>query len=172
MDNDTRNAGKRRTVTRLAEQASRAQPRVLAVEDLHWANRSTLAHLAALTAIIATCPAVLVMTSRLEQDPIDQAWRAGAGGRPLITIDIGALYPEEADLLAAPFFGATTEIAKRCIERAAGNPLFLEQLLRNAAEGAKSAVPGSVQSLVQARLDRLDPAQDGAAGSVCSWATL
>ena len=42
------------------------------------------------------------------------------------------------------------------MERAAGNPLFLEQLLRHAAEeaGAPGGVPGSVQSLVQARLDR------------------
>lgn len=162
MDNNTRNVGKRRTMTRLVERASSVQPRVLAVEDLHWADPSTLAHLAALTTIIANCPAVLVMTSRLDQDPIDQVWRAGAGARPLITIDIGALYPEEADLLAAPILGAATEVAKRCIERAAGNPLFLEQLLRNAAEGANSAVPGSVQSLVQARLDRLDPADKAA----------
>jgi hypothetical protein len=41
----------------------------------------------------------------------------------------------------------------------AGNPLFLEQLLRNAAEGERASVPGSVQSPVQARLDRL-PAMD------------
>src|SRR5262245_2465472 len=162
MDNDTRNAGKRRTMTGLARQATRAQPRVLAVEDLHWADRATLAHLAALAAIVAECPAVLVMTSRLDQDPIDQAWRAEAGARPLSTIDIGALYPEEADLPAAPFDGSNTELAKRCIERAAGNPLFLEQLLRNAVEGANFAVPGSVQSLVQARLDRLDRADKAA----------
>ena len=33
--------------------------------------------------------------------------------------------------------------------------MFLEQLLRNASEGARDEVPGSIQSLVQARLDRL-----------------
>jgi tetratricopeptide (TPR) repeat protein len=43
------------------------------------------------------------------------------------------------------------------VERAAGNPLFLEQLLRNAEERADGAVPDSVQSLVQARIDRLEP---------------
>ena len=51
------------------------------------------------------------------------------------------------------------EFAARCVERAAGNPLFLEQLLCHAEENARAAgVPGSVQSLVQARMDRLDPA--------------
>ena len=48
------------------------------------------------------------------------------------------------------------------MRRAAGNPLFLEQLLRHAEEGADVAVPGSVRSLVQARLDRLEPADKAA----------
>jgi len=64
--------------------------------------------------------------------------------------------------LAAPFIAANAETAMRCVERAAGNPLFLEQLLRHAIEGADAAIPGSIQSLVQARLDRLD-ASDRAA---------
>src|SRR5262249_52008162 len=49
--------------------------------------------------------------------------------------------------------------AARCVERAGGNPLFLEQLMRHAAERTSGdAVPDTVQSIVQARLDRLDPA--------------
>jgi class 3 adenylate cyclase/tetratricopeptide (TPR) repeat protein len=158
MDNNTRNASKLRTMARLVEQASRGQPRVLAVEDLHWATQLTLTHLAELAATAARCPTVLVMTSRSEQDPIDQAWRARAGPSPLISIDLGPLRAEEAATLAAPFFAANAEEARYCIERAAGNPLFLDQLLRNAAEGADSTVPDSIQSLVQARLDRLDAA--------------
>jgi tetratricopeptide (TPR) repeat protein len=101
------------------------------------------------------------MTSRLEQEPIDQAWRAQAGGSPLITIDLGPLHAEEAQALAAPFFAANA-VAARCVERAGGNPLFLEQLLCHAEEGVGSSVPGSVQSLVQARLDRLEPAAKAA----------
>ena len=42
-----------------------------------------------------------------------------------------------------------------CIDRAAGNPLFLEQLVRNTEEGHEGRVPVSVQSLVLARMDRL-----------------
>ena len=41
------------------------------------------------------------------------------------------------------------------IERAAGNPLFLEQLLRHAETSSAAGVPASVQSLVQARMDQL-----------------
>ena len=155
MDNRTRGEGRRRTMARLVEHSSRLQPRVLAVEDLHWADAVTLTHLAALASVVANCPAVLVMTSRFEQDPLDQSWRAEAGASPLITIDLGPLQPEEAAILAAPFLARSEDAAKRCLDRAAGNPLFLEQLLRNAEEGEDSAIPSSVQSLVQARLDRL-----------------
>jgi class 3 adenylate cyclase/tetratricopeptide (TPR) repeat protein len=162
MDNSTRATGKRRTMARLVEQSSRVQPRVLAVEDLHWADSFTLTQLAALATTVANCPAVLVMTSRLEQDPLDQDWRAEAGASPLIAIDLGPLHAEEATILAAPFLSASTEVARHCVERAAGNPLFLEQLLHNAAEGDISTIPSSVQSLVQARLDRLDPSDKAA----------
>jgi len=157
MDNPSRIRGKHETIVRLAERASRIQPRVFAVEDVHWANAFTLANLAGLARAVAECPAILVMTSRPEQDPIDQAWRARAGGTPLLTIDLGPLHAEEAQALAAPLLTANAAVAARCVERAGGNPLFLEQLLCNAEEGAGSSVPDSVQSLVQARLDRLEP---------------
>src|SRR5262249_18749076 len=49
-----------------------------------------------------------------------------------------------------------------CVERAAGNPLFLDQLLRHADESRATTVPGSIQSLVQARIDRLNLADKAA----------
>ena len=52
-----------------------------------------------------------------------------------------------------------TQFARACVDRAEGNPLFLEQLLRNAEEGAITELPGTIQSLVLARLDRL-PVRD------------
>jgi tetratricopeptide (TPR) repeat protein len=72
-----------------------------------------------------------------------------------MTIDLGPLRPPEATALAGAYLEASSEFARQCIERAAGNPLFLEQLLRHVEGKAAAAVPGSVQSLVQARLDHL-----------------
>ena len=144
------------------ERASRARPRLLVAEDLHWADRPTLAHLAGLADAVARCRAVLVTTSRLDGDPLRQAWWTEAVGGQLLTIDLDPLEAAEARLLARPFLAANAARAERCLERAAGNPLFLEQLLRHAEEGPEAAVPGSVQSLVQARLDRLDPTDKAA----------
>ena len=53
------------------------------------------------------------------------------------------------------FIDASDDIAKRCIERAAGNPLFLEQLLLNIATGSTESVPDSIKSLVLTRVDQL-----------------
>jgi hypothetical protein len=97
------------------------------------------------------------MTSRVEGDPLDLAWRASCRGTPFETIDLGPLRHDEALSLAGSFIDATQRVALACIERAAGNPLFLEQLLRSAEEGREDAVPASVQSLVLARMDRLAP---------------
>jgi tetratricopeptide (TPR) repeat protein len=122
---------------------------------VHWADQATLDHLASLADAAAACRAILVMTSRIEGDPLDHAWRTSAGGSPLVTIDLGPLRAAEATALAETYLDACSELARRCIERAAGNPLFLEQLLRHAEGATEATVPGSVQSLVQARLDHL-----------------
>jgi class 3 adenylate cyclase len=142
MDNTTRSTGKRRVVTGLIERASRVQPRLLVIEDLHWADPLTLAHAAELAVTVAACPALLVLTARTEGDPLGSEWRGCAANCRLLPIDLAPLQPEEARALAEEFFAANAVFAERCVELAAGNPLFLEQLLRHAEETQESGVPG------------------------------
>ena len=132
-----------------------APRRFIIVEDLHWADPQVLAHLSAIASAMAEGAGLLVMTSRVEGDPIDAAWRAACRGAPFATIDLGPLRASEALSLAGGFIDTSQRLALACIERAAGNPLFLEQLLRNAEEGSEDVVPASIQSLVLARMDRL-----------------
>ena len=158
MDNAQRSGGKRTTLARLIEELSRSRPLLLVVEDVHWADGPTLEHLARVARSAATCPALLVMTSRTEGDPLDATWRSRAGPGPLLTIDLGPLRHDEALALTRRFAAAPAAVVARCIARAGGNPLFLEQLLRHSEEQADAlSVPGSVRSLVQERLDRLAP---------------
>jgi class 3 adenylate cyclase/tetratricopeptide (TPR) repeat protein len=156
MDYQTRNRGKLATFAELVGEASRRQPLLVVVEDMHWADRIVLEYLATLARKVAARPALLVMTSRVEGDPIDPAWRQATGGGALLTLDLGPLRASEAEALAAAFPEAGDEVTRRCVARAAGNPLFLEQLLRH-AEADAGAVPASIRSLVQARLDQLTP---------------
>ncbi|MBB5510202.1 adenylate/guanylate cyclase domain-containing protein [Paraburkholderia atlantica] len=157
MDNEMRVRGRRNALARLVQRASRQRPRVLVVEDIHWSDESTLRDLAGLSATMAGCPAVLVLTARTHGDSSEEPWRA-ALSEPYSQIDLGPLSTSDAHAMARSFPGAQAGLAGRCIARAAGNPLFLEQLLNDAQDGQGTGVPGSVRSLVQARLDRLDPA--------------
>lgn len=159
MDNEMRNRGKQACVAALLSRLSRRQPLLVVVEDLHWADALTLGHLALMTATAAACPVLLVMTSRAEGDPLDQTWRHAAGRTALTTVDLAPLREDEALALAGGFVDATNRFALDCVRRAEGNPLFLEQLLRSAeASEEDEAVPGSVQSIVLARVDRLSAA--------------
>lgn len=157
MDNATRDRGSQRVSAGLVRALSANTPMLLVVEDIHWADLPTLESLAAIADISSECPAILAVTSRTDGDPLDPTWRARVRGG-ITTIDIGPLRPEEASQFGGQLRIAHDPFLKRCIDRAEGNPLFLEQLLRNTEEGADADdVPASVQSLVLARMDRLPP---------------
>jgi predicted ATPase len=133
-------------------------PVLVVVEDVHGPPGHA-EYLAALTRAAARLPAVLALTSRVEGDPLDVAWRGSVQG--VMTIDLGPLGPKDARALADGFVSASTGFAQKCVERAAGNPLFLEQLMR-AANERDDHLPASLSSLVLARMDRL-PERDRAA---------
>ncbi|MEW9585460.1 adenylate/guanylate cyclase domain-containing protein [Paraburkholderia sp. DGU8] len=157
MDHGARKRGKQALVTRLTDDACTQTATLIVVEDLHWADPEVLDYLAAFASGIANGPGLLVTTSRVEGDPIDATWRARCRDTPFATIDLGPLRKDEALSLAGNFIDATQRVALAFVERAGGNPLFLEQLLRNAEEGSGSTVPASIRSLVLARMDRLAP---------------
>ena len=156
MDTSTRSRGQLDVVAGVLDRKSRQHPRLLVVEDLHWADQSVLLQLSRLTTVLPQYPSLLIMTSRIEGDPLDEIWRAQVSGASLTTIDLGRLPSDDARALAETLI-ANAAFTERCVERAAGNPLFLDQLLRHADESQTVAVPGSIQSLVQERIDRLDP---------------
>ncbi|HWT34866.1 MAG TPA: adenylate/guanylate cyclase domain-containing protein [Paraburkholderia sp.] len=156
MDHSARKRGKQAVVAALTADACGRGASMIIVEDLHWADAEVLDYLSAFASGIGGGVGVLVMTSRIEGDPLDAMHRARMRDTPLSTIDLGPLRRDEALTLAGNFIDATQRVALACIERADGNPLFLEQLLRNAEEGRGDAVPASIQSLVLARMDRLE----------------
>ena len=162
MDNKTRMRRMGELLVGILQQSALQCPQLLVVEDIHWASSDLLPYLALLTRAAADSRMVLMMTSRFDGDPLDKSWRASTHGSPLMTVDLGPLRPEESRLLAAGLMATSNRLALECIARAEGNPLFLEQLLRNAAESEATNLPASIQSLVLARMDRL-PQRDKAA---------
>lgn len=65
-----------------------SQPQLLAVEHIHLAGMATLQTLATLISAAGNSSTLLIMTSRLEGEPLDPAWRGAMRGAPLTTIDL------------------------------------------------------------------------------------
>jgi class 3 adenylate cyclase/tetratricopeptide (TPR) repeat protein len=157
MDNATRLSRKQNLVAALIRRLGAQGPLLLAIEDLHWADPTTLGYVAAAAEATAQAPALLLVTTRPEGDPLDRAWRAGLAEAEVSTLDLAPLRAAEAAELAAAIMAPGDQRIAACIQRAQGNPLFLEQLLRHTADAAAEGVPASVQSVVLGRMDRLAP---------------
>jgi len=95
MDNAARNRGRRAVAAVVAARVCAERPTFIVVEDLHWADPQLVGHLLAFASAIADGPGLLMMTSRIEGDPIDAAWRASCRGTPFATIDLGPLRRDE-----------------------------------------------------------------------------
>src|SRR6202022_2598102 len=81
-------------------------------------------------------------------------WHSMVGGGTLVTVDLSPLSPVDARSIARRFIDVSA-FADQCVERAGGNPLFLEQLLRGAGDLTDGRLPASIQSVVLARTDLL-----------------
>jgi tetratricopeptide (TPR) repeat protein len=74
---------------------------------------------------------------------------------PLLTADAEQLVAALADEGAV-----TADRRERLVDRAEGNPLFVEQMLAMEAESSEEVeVPPTIQALLAARIDRLDPGE-------------
>lgn len=142
---------------------------LLLVEDIHWADSWTLQQLGAIASLTAHQPLLLVMSTRFGGDPTVGEWRAALHGLPMTSIDLGPLAADDALRLAAGAASISDTLLRSCVERAEGNPLFLEQLLLNAGDEGAGNLPGSIQALIQSRMDRLLPGDKAALQSASVW---
>ena len=163
MSETIRNRGTVEALRHLVQHACALAPTLILVEDLHWADDWTMERLLAIADMAASMPLLLVLTTRPENDPTQRLGLA----RSTTTLDLRPLGVEDAYRLAAQFTSVSLEAARDYVMRADGNPLFLEQLLLNVSEVLKADLPGSIQALILARMDRL-PAADRTALQVAS----
>jgi DNA-binding CsgD family transcriptional regulator/tetratricopeptide (TPR) repeat protein len=148
------------------ERLAAERPLVLAVEDLHWADRSTLDLLAFLVANLAETPVVLVATYR--SDDLDRRHPL----RPVLAeldrhatverLDLGRLDRAELEGLLAGILGSTppAQLLSSVLARSDGNPFFAEELLAAGPGGSQRGLSTTLHDLLAARVDRLsEPAQ-------------
>ena len=152
-------ARKARIVTLLTQlwlQASRQQPLLLVLEDLHWSDPSSEEWLGALVERMVGAPLLVLGTYR-------PGYRPGWLDKSYVTQVTLAPLPDAASLRIVqevlPPAAQTVPLVPRILATAEGNPFFLEELARTVveqgAEAAVSSVPETIQAVLLARLDRL-----------------
>jgi class 3 adenylate cyclase/tetratricopeptide (TPR) repeat protein len=156
MSDVRRTALRNEVVRALVRRRTRRGPLLLVIEDVQWADDELRDAVINLLDITDNAVFAVLTTSRPEDERFYSSLRDAPRRTPLATLDLGPLHPDEAERLAQAV-DASEEVRRRCLERAAGNPLFLDQLLRNADELIRSDLPASLRGLILARIDRLGP---------------
>lgn len=141
--------------------SARSQTTVLVIEDLHFADPSTLEEFVMLGEQIERSPILLLFTARPRFQPpwptssfhtlISLSRLASDDIREMIGGMLGKLVPEET--------------LTSLVERTDGNPLFAEELSQTmantrAVSTAAQQIPSSLQDLLMARLDNLGASKD------------
>jgi class 3 adenylate cyclase len=164
---------RRRRLTALVNAASLARqvPAVYIIEDAHWIDEVSESMLAEFLTVISQTPSLVLVTYRPE-------YRGALSRVPgAQTIALAPLSDSEIAALVSELLGSNASVGgviTIIAEKAAGNPFFAEEIVRDLAErgvlrGNRNAyesttdvgevsVPATLQATIAARIDRLDPA--------------
>ena len=163
---------RRRRLTALVNAMSlaRTETAVFAIEDAHWIDEVSESMLAGFLTVIPQTPSLVLVTYRPEY--------RGALTRVTAahTVALAPLSDSETTALVSGLLGHDPSVGvlgQTIAERAAGNPFFAEEIVRelaergvlrgepgaylSAAEVGEVSVPVTLQATVAARIDRLDP---------------
>ncbi|MGA9322828.1 MAG: AAA family ATPase, partial [Xanthobacteraceae bacterium] len=140
---------------------ARAQPVVLAFEDLHWADPTTLDVLRGLADRGVLAPLFIVATARPEFRP-PWSMRSHHGTISLAPLDRLQVRNMVAELSAR--HALPRDVVEDVAARTGGVPLFIEEVTRLLLEGGQQdgiqMIPPTLQQSLMARLDRLGPARE------------
>jgi hypothetical protein len=161
---------RRRRLTALINTTTlaRIDPALFIIEDAHWIDAVSESMLADFLSVIARTPSMVLITSRPEYEG---ALFRVPGAQ---TIPLAPLGDSDTATLLAELLGSdptVSELAAIIAERAAGNPFFAEEMVRELVQRgvlsgertgyvcrtdvADVVVPATVQAAIEARIDRL-----------------
>jgi AAA ATPase domain len=163
---------RRRRLTALVNAMSlaRTEPAVFVIEDAHWIDEVSESMLADFLTVIPQTHSVVLFTYRPE-------YRGALSRVPgAQSIALAPLSDSETAALVTELLGpdsSVQELGQKIAARAAGNPFFAEEIVRelaergvlrgepgaymSAAEVSEVSVPVTLQATIAARIDRLDP---------------
>ncbi|HSW24919.1 MAG TPA: AAA family ATPase, partial [Burkholderiaceae bacterium] len=171
------------SMRQLFERLAQRRPMLVVLEDWHWTDRSSVALLEHLLPLAASAPLAVFLTSRLEPVASLVQIREAAGAIADLhceEIVLDPLADADSRALIESIMGSAElpePVREQVQRRTAGNPFFIEEVMRafiadgtlarDARQGrwrlvrpmADVTIPGTVQAVLVARIDRLE---DGA----------
>jgi class 3 adenylate cyclase len=163
---------RRRRLTALVNAASLARqtPRVYVIEDAHWIDEVSESMLAEFVRVIPQTPSLVLVSYRPEYEG------ALARVHSAPTIALAPLSDSGTTALVTELLGpdpSVAELGQRIAERAAGNPFFAEEMVRelserdmlqgqtgayvSTADVSEVTVPATLHATIAASIDRLNP---------------
>jgi class 3 adenylate cyclase len=143
----------------LLERVAAERPLVVVLDDLQWAEAPLLDLVDHLADWSRDAPLFLLCVARPELLDVRPGW--GGGKLNATSILLEPLADDEAAALADELLDGVAldgETRLRILATAEGNPLFLEEMAALARESNGGVdVPPTIQALLQARLDTLEP---------------
>jgi DNA-binding CsgD family transcriptional regulator/tetratricopeptide (TPR) repeat protein len=135
-------------------------PLLLILEDLHWADQSTLDLVVFLAHNLEDGPVLLLATYRADELASAERMRRLADGvrrsGAARVLELGPLEPDEVTALLAAHAPSPVELTSAIVARSEGNPFFAEELLASAGDASNDLPRGLREVLLQrvAGLDR------------------
>jgi class 3 adenylate cyclase len=147
---------------------ARKKPALFVIEDVHWIDEASESMLAEFVAAAPSTGSLVLITHRPE-------YRGALSRAPTARmIALAPLTPAQTVALTTALLGthpSVTGLVAHIAERAAGNPFFADEIVRDMAErgvldgdrgaylcrdaGADISVPSTLQAAIAARIDRL-----------------
>ena len=140
---------------------ARTQPAVLAFEDVHWADPTTVDLLRGIAECGALAPLFVLITARPEFRP---PWGVRSHHSTISLSPLDRLQVRHMVGGLAANHALPKEVVDGLTERTGGVPLFIEEvtrlLLERGEQGGTEAIPPTLQQSLMARLDRLGSARE------------
>lgn len=144
---------------KLLEQEAQERPLVVVFDDLHWGEETLLDLVEHVADLSRDAPVLVLCMARPELLERRPSW--GGGKWNATTVLLEPLNTAETEQLLVELGGVAADLRERIVAVAEGNPLFLEEMLALVRDsgGGQIEVPPTIQALLAARLDQLDPAE-------------
>ena len=142
-------------VRRMFESFGRDRPLIVCVEDVHWAEPTFLDLLEYVGGWSRDAPIMLLFLARPDLLEARPHW-------PGASVTLEPLTSSESERLLDELgaeWPLSSDARARVSDAAEGNPLYLEQMVAMLAEGKSADLPPTIQALLAARLDRLEPSE-------------